>query len=85
MEQDSLEIINIAGKPWEQVVLKEKEDKYSSKSYKVTVYDYTLSDNVVIFVKYDYKSDKDSKESLSPQTQEINKMLSGFNFEKKQG
>lgn len=78
MEKDSLEIINIAGRPWAQCILKEKEREYA-KTREVWVYNYTLSDSAVIFVSYSYAVGKDSKGSIA-QTQEVNKILSGFSF-----
>jgi hypothetical protein len=78
MEKGSLEIINIAGRPWAQYILKEREREYA-KTRKAWLYNYTLSDGAVIFVSYGYTIDKDPKESIA-QTQEVNKILSGFSF-----
>jgi len=77
MEKKSLKIVNIAGRPWAEYVLKEKEREYA-KSLKVWVYNYTLSDSDVIFVTHGYAL-KDDEEPVS-KLDEIKRIISGFNF-----
>ena len=76
MEKSSSQVFNVAGRPWGEYILKEKE---YDKSRDIWVYNYTPSDNAVIFVSYGHEMGEDESE-LDDKIEEIKKILSDFRF-----
>ena len=80
MEKDSLETFNLAGITWAQYKLKDKENKYARRQ-KVSVYDYTLTEEAVVFVSYSYYIEA-GKEEPTLYRDEIQRVLRGFSVTK---
>jgi len=79
MERESVELNTFDGTPWVEYKLKEKK-RASSKSQEVWLFDYTLTDDSVIFVTYGYEVDFGEEEDPS-YSEEVRRILSRFRFQ----
>jgi hypothetical protein len=78
MEKQPIKLLQVDGRTWVEYKLKQKERTYS-KSRKVWVYIYTLSNESVIFISYGY-NDAEDKDGLIRKAQEIQNVLEKINF-----
>lgn len=76
MEQEPINILQMNGNAWAKLTLRQEEVKHS-KSRKVRVYVYTLTDNDVIFFLYSFNEKDDDQLKRSS---EIESILEKINF-----